>query len=523
MKRNIVTIIALIILVSTTLAVDYDILSFGAKSGGVILNTQSIQNTIDRCSADGGGRVIVPRGKFLTGTLYLKGNVILHLEQGSLLQGSSKIEDYSKHLIRAEKANNIGITGDGIIDGSGWAFWYIKPNGHYDHNPIAPGYMIYLEDCHNINIEGVRLQNADSWTLHLLGCSKATINRITIRNPLHGPNNDGIDLQASRDIIISNCDIYTSDDAIVLKNRHPKYYHLPCSNITITNCILTTVCNAFKIGTETIGSFGNIVFSNSTIRSALPTDSLAMVRLNEVKMPIRSISGISIESVDGSIVNGVAITNITMEDVRTPIFIRLANRGAGTQKGEPKAGTLKNILISNITARHAWYASSITAIPGSYIENVVLENLIFEMIGIEGTDLVEKMVDEKINEYPDAHMWKELPASGFYFRHVKGIDMKTVRVNLDNKDKRPVLIFDDAQQININSFKTDNNPIGESLIRFSGVSDARIFDLNVSPNVKYNLDIRGEDSKRIHLIDETMDKIKTTLKAKKTSISEINF
>lgn len=475
-------------------AVDYDITSFGAKSKNGVLNTAKIQAAIDRCSSEGGGRVVVPRGEFMTGTISLKNNVTLHLEHGAKLVGSTERKDYTKNLIRAVGVSNIGITGNGVIDGSGWAFWKITGNGNYDHDRPVPGNMVYFEDCDNITIRDVRLQNSESWTVHLLGCTKAFINGVTIRNPMHGPNNDGIDIQGSRDVIISDCDIYTSDDAIVLKNRHSGYYLRPCSNITVTNCILTCYCNALKIGTETIGNFSNITFSNCTVRAALPTDSLARVRYNEVKMPIKAISGISIESVDGSIIDGVSITNIAMEEVRVPIFIRLGNRGAGKQMVSPsRAGEIRNVVISNVTAQKAWYASSITGIPGSDVRNVILSNIIVNMEGGGDESLAEKLVEEKIDAYPDAHMWKHLPASAFYVRHVRDLDMNCIMCNIDAPDKRPVMIFDDVKSLYVNGLSTNDNPNGNASLRLVNTADVRFTALDLSENTKNDIEIRTDE------------------------------
>ncbi len=501
-------IFALLLLVSPVFAVDYDITAFGAKARENFLNTECIQKAIDLCSEEGGGRVVIPRGTFVSGTIELKNGVTLHLEHGATLLGSTRREDYSKHLVRALGAKNIGISGHGTIDGSGSAFWYVKDNGHYDHDRPVPGYMIYLEDCKDVNIQDVHLQNAESWTLHLLGCSEVMVRGVTIRNPLHGPNNDGIDIQACQSVIISDCDIYTSDDAIVLKNRHPKYYGRMCSNIAVTNCVITCVCNALKIGTETIGDFRNITFSNCTIRSARKSDELAKVRLEEVKMPIRAISGISIESVDGSNIYGVTISNIVMEDVRVPIFIRLANRGAGTQKVKPtQPGTIRNVLISNVTARHAWFASSITAIPGSYVENVSLNNIVVRTAGKGDAALAEKAVDEKIDSYPDAHMWNKLPASAFYIRHVKDLEMNGIRCSLDSPDERPLYIFDDAKDLTVSNCSSDDNSVGKASIRLVNVENAWFSNLRLSEAAENIIELRGENE-GLQLVGVNQNKVK---------------
>ncbi len=501
MRRTIVSFF-IILICTVASAADYYITDFGARPEKDFINTSFIQKAVDKCSQDGGGRVILPRGEWLSGTIYLKDGVILYLEQGSVLQGSKKMDDYTKHLVRAERASNIGIEGYGTIDGAGYAFWIVKSGGYYDHNRPVPGYMLYFEACTNIRIKDVRMQNAESWTLHLLGCQDVSIRDVTIRNPLHGPNNDGIDIQSCKNVTISGCDIYTSDDAIVLKNRHPNYSHIPCANIIVTNCIITTVCNALKIGTETIGGFRNINFSNCTVRQAQPTDKLAAVRVKEMKKPTRAISGISIESVDGSNIDGVIINNITMEDVRCPIFIRLANRGAGKQKtNNPTPGSIRNVVISNVTVRNAWYASSITAIPGSYVENVILSDIIVNMKGVADEKLAEKVPAEMIDSYPDAHMWKDLPASSFFVRHVKNIDFSNIKCNLDAIDARPLFIFDDAKDVRISGLVSDSNVSGNAAVRLSNVENAWFSDINIKGTPKYLFELRGAGNSGIHLSD----------------------
>ena len=510
MKRNFLVVILALLPMFSLSAESYNILDFGAQAGEGFLNTDKIQAAIDKCSADGGGYVVIPRGEFISGTLELKSGVILYLEHGARLQGSSKMKDYTKHLVTALDAEDIGIAGHGVIDGSGYSFWYVKENGLYEHDRPVPGYMIYLENCKRVRIRGVRMCNPSSWTVHLLGCSEVTIRDITIRNPLHGPTNDGIDIQACQDVTISGCDIYTSDDAIVLKNRHPKYNMRPCKNITVTGCILTSVCNCFKIGTETIGQFRNIVFSNSTVRMAQPTDPLARIRVKETKMPLRASTAISIESVDGSLVDGVVISNITVEDVRCPIFIRLANRGAGVQKVKPTMpGKIRNVLINNINVRNAWFASSITAIPGSYIENVTLSNINVTMRKMIDNKLVDKVVDEKVDAYPDANMWANLPATSFFVRHVDDITFNMIRCEVDGEDNRPAMIFDDARDVVVNGLILDENYIGDAAVRLVNTRCARFSNCDIKPGVKFQFDLRGDLNTDIHLSDIDPTKVRS--------------
>lgn len=510
MKRTISILFVLLMQTGLLFAESYNILDFGAQPGRQILNTEKIQAAIDKCSADGGGYVIIPRGEFLSGTIELKSGVVLYLEPGARLQGSSRKEDYTKFFVRATDAEDIGIAGHGIIDGSGHSFWYVKENGLYDHDRPVPGYMIYLENCKRVKISDVRLQNSEAWTLHLLGCTDVSVRGITIRNPLHGPTVDGIDIQACSNVTVTGCDIYTPDDAIVLKNRHPKYNMRPCKNITVTDCILTSVCNCFKIGTETIGQFRNIVFSNSTVRFAQPTDSLARVRVIETKRPLRASSGISIETVDGSLIDGVVISNITMEEVRCPIFIRLANRGGGVQKVKPtQPGKLRNVLINNVNVRNAWFASSITAIPGSYVENVSLSNINVTTQKMHNAELVNMEVPEKVDAYPDASMWGNLPATAFYLRHVEDISFNMIRCEVDGEDNRPAMIFDDAEDVIVNGMMLDENYIGEAAVRLVNTRCARFSNCDIKSGTKFHFDLRGERNSDIRLSDTDPAKVRS--------------
>ena len=486
------TLIILACLVFQRLAAEnFNIADSGAVPDGKTLCTAIIQKAIDDCSASGGGRVTIPTGKFLTGTLFLKDNVSLYLENGAVLLGSTRIEDYKPaNVIKADHAQNISIAGDGTIDGQGSAFWLPADRSRipysrtpqWTHQPSRTGNLILLNGCRNVKIENVTLKGSESWTLHLLGCDDVMVHGITIRNPLHGPNTDGIDIQACSNVRISDCDIYTRDDAIVLKNRHPAYYGKPCENIVVTNCIITTECNGFKIGTESLNDFRNIVFSNSVIKAANLDDELAKVAAEYVHPGdvggIAPISGIAIESVDGSHLQGVTVTNIVMDGVLTPVFIRLANRGAGEQKvAVPVPGTLKDVIISNIVAYRAKLASSITGIPGSCVENVMLENILISTEGGGDKELAGKELDEKIQAYPEARMWGPMPVSGFFVRHVKGLQMSDMKIEVDKNDMRPLIKFDDVADLYIRNLRTNDGHQGQGVLDFRNVTNANLSDI----------------------------------------------
>ncbi|WP_428232544.1 glycoside hydrolase family 28 protein [Flavobacterium sp.] len=523
-------ILFLSFIVFQTSAKNTNILDYGAIADGKTLNTKAVQKAIDDCSASGGGTVTVPIGQFLIGTIYLKNDVNLNLETGAVLLGSTKIEDYDPQiLVRALQVKNISITGNGTIDGQGHTFWIPadKSKIPYDRAPEwihpekSPRNLIKLEGCTNVNILNVHLKGAESWTLHLLGCDEVLVNGITIRNPLQGPNTDGIDIQACSNVRIANCDIYTRDDAICFKNRDPRYIHKTCENITVTNCILTSVCNSFKIGTETQGDFKNIVFSNSVIKTARPDEDLAREAATYIDVKARryglaASSGIAIESVDGANIQGVTISNIVIDGAWCPIFIRLGNRGAGEQKVSPSvAGTLKDIIISNVVAYNASIASSITSIPGSYLENVTLSNITIKTLGGENKETASIVLDELEKSYPDPKMWgrvlsksddtSPIPISGLFIRHAKNIHLNDVQIYADKEDMRPLIKAEDVEHLYVNNLKTNSNNKGDAVMDFTDVREATLLNLNF-PAANPWITFKGNKTQNI--IIQTLRKIK---------------
>lgn len=475
-----------------------NILDYGAIPDGKSLCTNAIQSAIDECSATGGGRVIVPQGTFLTGTLFIKNGVLLWLDAGAVILGSTNMADYKpRGVIRSSHQKNVGMAGYGIIDGQGWAFWEksrenrqadfgMNPAWNFAHKPRSSDMMVQFENCQSVRIEGVTLKNSESWTLHLLACDDVLVTKIKIRNPQHGPNTDGIDINASRRVIISDCDIYTTDDAIVFKNKDPKYWDRACEDIIVTGCILTTSCNAFKIGTETIGDFRNIVFSNSIIKAGDPENELSVIAAQQASPDsydnvLSPRSGISLETVDGSNVSNITVSNIVME-ARVPIFLRLGNRGrkANLMDTASVPGTLKNIIISGIVAYNASTTSSITGLPGYNVENVKLDNIIIHTRGGGDEALANKKLDEAEKTYPNATMWGHLPASGLFVRHVNGLEMSGVNILLDETDMRPLVIYDDVNELFVDNLETNDFHKGKSLLRFTDVSRVNIVNCDFS-------------------------------------------
>jgi hypothetical protein len=242
-------------------------------------------------------------------------------------------------------------------------------------------------------------------------------------------NCDGIDITASTNVFVSNCDIVTGDDAICLKSENPYGDVLPTKNITITNCTLTTSCNGFKMGTATRGAFENIVFSNSVIYS------------NPSPVNARVIGGLSIETVDGGSVDGVVVSNIRMQNVRAPIFVRL---GARNRK---EGSFLRNVLIEGIDATGAMVASSITGVPGLRPSDITVSNCRIRTVEQGQADWTHRDIPEVVDKYPESWMMGRLPAYGFYIRHADRVRLRNVEYIADKPDARPAIVCDDVDDV----------------------------------------------------------------------------
>jgi polygalacturonase len=387
----------------------------------------------------------------------------------------------------------------------------------------AAGYLIQFENCKNVLVENVTLRNAESWTLHLLGCTDVHVKGVTIRNPAFSPTTDGMDIDASKNVIISDCNIFTRDDAIVIKNRDPAYWHRACENIVVTNCLITSQASAFKIGTESIGDFRNIVFSNSVIKA----DTLDKNRHlnkewlerykewlvtsgNSEKMMPRT--GIGIMTVDGGNIQGITITNIVIE-AEIPLFIRLGNRGnRGLGRGtvaqpaytdpDAKPGDLKDVTISNIIAYNAVRTSTITGIPGHSVENVKLSNIIIRTKGGGDEQLAAKVMDDEktIRTYPSGNIWGDIPASGLYVRHVEGMDISNVKILVNEKEMRPLMIMNNSKNIYVENLQTNDLHQGKYILDFINVNDLRLHNCNIpmSGNTKL-LSFKGKETKNVRI------------------------
>ncbi|UCG57210.1 MAG: glycoside hydrolase family 28 protein [Phycisphaerales bacterium] len=483
----------------------YDVRDFGAEGDGKTLNTHSIQATIDKCAAGGGGTVYLPPGKWLSGTIYLDSHVTLLLDAGSTLLGSRDPNHYAHprpskgegqqtrdfsywSLIAGSDLKRVTIRGGGTIDGQGSAFGWKggrRPKG------------IYLENCRDVLVEGVRMRSAGSWMQHYRNCDRVAIRGIAVFNHV-AYNNDGLNIDSCRDVCIDGCMVDSDDDAVVLKSLSLS----PCENVTIANCIISSHCNAIKMGTESGGGFQNITISNCTICSP---------RYSQVTYGRqRGLAGLALEIVDGGTLERIAISNIVIKGVSVPIFMRLGNRARQYDSSKPKpgVGTFRNVALDNIIATDtSSIGCSITGLPGYPVEDISLTNI---RLGFEGGGTREdawREVPEKAASYPESTMFGVLPAYGFYCRHVKGLKLTNVQLQTAAPDQRHALLCEDAEDVTIDALDAGWSPGAASTIRLVDVRDVQVRGCRPKVGTDLFLYLAGSRTERVVLMGNDLSRV----------------
>jgi polygalacturonase len=416
-----------------------DARSFGVVGDGTTLNTASIQKAIDHCASSGGGTVRFPAGRYLTGTIQIKSNVTLRLDDRATLLGSTDAADYRNldpfidgsgnpmghALIVAIDADHVGIEGPGAIDGQGKAL--ASKQKPYEMRP----FLIRWVRCTNVTVRDVHLANPGAWTLNLFQSKNANIENVTIRaRDQNLRNNDGVNIDSSENIRVRNCDVISGDDALVIKATSATQ---PSRDIVASDCKLSTRTNAIKLGTESIGGFENIAISNCQI--------------SDTKM-----AGIALYEVDGGDLSNVAISDVTMDGVTVPISIRLGARLKTFREGdEPKdaAGTLRAISIKNLSAKNVGMIGMlINGVPSHPVESLSLENIQIEVPGGGKAEDATRQLPERESAYPEYDTFgKIMPAYGIYARHVRGMELKDVKITPLKPDPRPANVFIDVQEM----------------------------------------------------------------------------
>jgi hypothetical protein len=446
-------------------AKDFTVSDFGAKNDGFTINTSTIQKAIDFVHEQGGGRLIFETGSYVTGSIYLKSNVTLHLEQGATILGSTNPFDYIKDakigwmsMIFAVNQENIGITGKGTINGRGFLTAYNMVN--YIHRGIYTDPLkydrpnetnrpqnIYFRECKNIRIVDITLRDPGSWNQTYDQCQNLYVDHIYVDSKSYW-NNDGIDIVDCDGVVIKNSYFDAADDVICFKSHSAEHM---CQNVVVDNCVGRSSANGLKFGTVSRGGFKNFKITNLTIFDTFR-------------------SAITLAAVDGGEIENIVIDGVRSINTGNVIYLRLGDRWA---KG--KKPYMKNVTISNVYAEvpltkpDAGYnyegpvedlprnisPASIVGLVENKIQGVHLKNIQIVYPG-EGNPLYAKRgltaeeldgVPEMRDAYPEFSQFKELPAWAFYVRHAEGVSFENVTFTAKKKDYRPSVVLDDVKDV----------------------------------------------------------------------------
>ncbi len=490
---------------SNRLASVFDVRMYGATGDGKTVDSPAINKAIEAAAAVGGGTVRVPAGTYLCFSLRLRSHVELQLEAGTVILAADSpkpgettgynggsydpaepktawdaYQDYGHNhwhnsLIWGENLDNCAITGPGLIWGRGLShgrggeklgFSFVAEQAGVGNKAIA------LKNCRNVLFRDFAILKGGHFGLLLTGVDNLVVDSLLIDT-----DRDGMDLDCCRNARVSNCTVNSPwDDGICPKSSFALGYARSTDNITITNCFVTGAyelgsvidgtwkkfapgagphgfpTGRIKCGTESNGGFRNITISNCVFEGC---------------------QGLALETVDGALLEDIAISNITMRDITScPLFFRLGARLRGP-KESTKVGTLRRVLVNNLVSYNtkSRISSIVSGIPGYRIEDVKISNMLVHHVGGASPDAVRLQPAEDETKYPDPGMFGPMPAQAFYLRHLARVEISHVEVQTAVPDPRPSFYLTDVERADFIAVTT---PKGQPAFSLHSVTDFRV-------------------------------------------------
>lgn len=470
---HIYTLLIFLLLMPFSIHADtFNVKDFGAKADGKTIDSPAINKAIEQAASMGGGTIYFPSGTYACYSIRLKSHIHLYLEQGAKIVAEfpGKEEGYDEaepnehnrfqdfghshwrnSLIWGIDLEDITISGPGVIYGKGLTREESRLQG-------VGNKAISLKTCKNITIKDITMLHCGHFALLATG-----VDNLSIQNVKVDTNRDGFDIDACKNVRISDCSVNSPwDDAIVLKSSFALGYFRDTENITISNCYVSGfdkgtmydasyqrdepqapdhgyVTGRIKFGTESSGGFKNIAITNCIFERC---------------------RGLALETVDGGHLEDIVISNITMRDiVNSPIFLRLGAR-MRSPEGTP-IGSMKRILISNINVYNAdsRYSSIISGVPGGIIEDVTFSNIHLYYQGGYTEEDGKLTPPEQEKVYPEPWMFGTIPAKGFYIRHAKGITFDNISFYYAQPDGRPLFVTEDAEEVVYRDIRLDGKGV----------------------------------------------------------------
>lgn len=495
---------------------------FGAVADGTASDTAALQRALDAAHAAGGGTVHLGPGLYLTGSLFLRSGVTLHLAKDAVLLGSPRIADYRRGqkwpaLLIAVEQHDIAVTGEGVIDGQGKlvaadTVRIFESGNLVEFFPgVAPGQTVNLGGdidaariidphalqaagqlaaivaprprtdlltwrvdeivrpqliefsyCRRVRVEGITLRHAANWVQSYRMCEDLTLTGLRVDSTTYW-NNDGMDIVNCRRVRIADCDINAADDGICLKSEL-NAAGLGCEDITIERCRLRTSASGVKFGTASHHAFRRITIRDLDVRDTYRT-------------------AVALETVDGAVLEDITVQRVRVRHSGGAFFLRLGHRNAAKPPG-----ILRNVLLEDFDVEiapgkadagyphegppsrvaHNPLPASIAGLPGHPVENVTIRNVRITYPGGADRDRAEVPVTalDRIPEnragYPEYNMFGELPAWGLFLRNARDIRLESVTFNLAKPDFRSGLVAQRVPNLALAGLtfgRTGGNPV----------------------------------------------------------------
>ena len=483
----------------------FDVRTYGATGDGKTVDSPAINRAIEAATAAGGGTVRLPGGSYLSFSIRLRSHVELHLEAGANIIAADSpkpgettgynggtydpaepktawdaYQDYGHNhwhnsLIWGENLENCAITGPGLIWGRGLS------NGRRDvdlGNPFVAeqagvgNKAIALKNCRNVVLRDFAILKGGHFGLLLTGVDNLVVDGLVIDT-----DRDGMDLDCCRNARVSNCTVNSPwDDGICPKSSFALGYARSTDNLTITNCYVT---GTYQLGTVIDGTWKKFVEGSGprsfyTGRIKCGTESNGGFRNITISNCVfEGCQGFALETVDGALLEDIAISNITMRDITScPLFFRLGARLRGP-KESTRVGTLRRVLVNNLVSynTNSRLSSIMSGIPGYRIEDVKITNMLVQHVGGPSPNASSAQPAEDEAKYPEPSMFGPMPAQGFFLRHVKNLEMSHVEVQTAAPDARPTFYLKDVERAD---FFAVTAPKGQPAFSLHQVTDFRV-------------------------------------------------
>ena len=519
----------------------FDVKTFGATGNGRTLDHPAFNQAIEAAHRAGGGIVRVPAGTYRCFSIHLQSHVTIQFDPGVTILAADPTVDLGRYdaaepnaadayqdfghshwhnsLFWGENLENVTITGPGLMNGQGLSTGGARRTnaplklaagsttapsappaapqkfGYPDPHEILPdgtgNKTIALKNCRDVTLRDFSILHGGHFGILATGVDHLAIDHLKVDT-----NRDGIDIDACRDVHVTDCSVNSPwDDAICLKSTDALGNPRDTEDVTITGCC---VSGDYREGAMLDGTWKHLAHEDRVARTGrikLGTESTGgFRRIAIANCVFDHCNGLAIESVDGGVIEDVAVSNLAMHDITgSPIFLRLGARLRGPEG--TTVGAIRRVAISNVayTGADARFGSILSGIPGHPLEDVLISNVRGVQDGGGTEQSAQRRPEELPEHYPDPRMFGEMPSWGFYARHATGLTVRDLHLRLAKPDARACVVLDDVEASGFSDLDVPGLASGKELFVFHGVTGVQVRNCANTPDQTFNV---GPDGSR---------------------------